>query len=83
MENFIQVCWEHKTEIAALGAVVLSSGVHAYQVVVQAGGIRTMWANFMGPAGGVATPPAAPERSPTTPAVAPATPPAVTRQTAV
>jgi hypothetical protein len=49
MTNLIQLCWQHKTEIAALGAVVLSSAVHAYQIVVQAGGIRTMWSQFMGP----------------------------------
>ena len=43
----IQKIIDHWQAIAAFGAVALSSAVHGYTIVVQAGGIKNIWGKFL------------------------------------
>lgn len=44
--SYIKLVATHWKEIAGFGAVALSTLVHAYQIIVQAGGIDNIWLKF-------------------------------------
>jgi hypothetical protein len=43
----LKTIYSHWQEIAAVLAVALSSGVHGYQIIVQAGGLKNIWGKFL------------------------------------
>ena len=47
MKDQVQFVFDNWHKFVAFGAIALSAGVHVYQVVTNAGGIKNLWSKFM------------------------------------
>jgi hypothetical protein len=45
--TLIQEIYQHWEGEAAIAAAALSSIVHGYQIIVQAGGVKNIWSKFL------------------------------------